>query len=102
MHYSRERKHGSTNKLTGNRVVHEGDVFDRLTAVRECESLRPKKWLCLCICGNEATVFGDNLLRGHTTSCGCRRIEATTRHGQSSTKEYRAWVAMRTRCTLPS
>lgn len=32
-----------------------------------------KKWLCICDCGRETTVFGDNLRKGHTTSCGCAR-----------------------------
>jgi hypothetical protein len=102
MHYKRKRRRGSTDSPTRKHaVVREGDVFDRLTVVR-CASLRPQKWLCRCICGNEATVFGCNLQSGHTTSCGCRMIELATRHGRSETKEYRAWIAMRTRCTLPN
>lgn len=29
------------------------------------------KWLCRCECGNTVSVFGSNLTRLHTTSCGC-------------------------------
>ena len=32
------------------------------------------RYLCQCNCGNECVVFADNLKRGHTTSCGCKRM----------------------------
>lgn len=31
------------------------------------------KFLCRCDCGNETIVFGSNLKRGNTKSCGCQR-----------------------------
>jgi len=30
-------------------------------------------WRCRCKCGKEAVVRQDNLLQGHTKSCGCRQ-----------------------------
>ena len=33
------------------------------------------RWLCKCKCGNEKIVYGTNLRRGLTTSCGCFRKE---------------------------
>lgn len=33
---------------------------------------RASCWLCKCECGNEIIVCGNNLVRGHTTSCGCK------------------------------
>lgn len=47
--------------------------FGKLTAV---EWLRGGKWKCICDCGNETIVDTRNLLKGHTTSCGCNRYES--------------------------
>lgn len=30
-------------------------------------------WRCRCKCGNETSVRQDNLVQGHTKSCGCRQ-----------------------------
>ena len=32
-------------------------------------------WHCKCDCGNECDVYANNLTRGHTQSCGCKRKE---------------------------
>lgn len=67
-------------------------------------------WLCQCDCGSSLrAVCGNNLRRGTTTSCGCRRHESLAqivlRHGESiktrKTKEYRAWIGIKNRCTNP-
>src|ERR1700690_1174397 len=61
-------------------------------------------WLCLCECGNLKLVRAGNL-RHNTKSCGCLNAELrkgnqrNRQHGQRNTTEYRAWVAMRSRCT---
>ena len=31
------------------------------------------RWFCLCDCGVNTVVSGDNLRSGHTRSCGCIR-----------------------------
>lgn len=36
---------------------------------------RKIQWVCICDCGKEVTVVGDNLSSGNTTSCGCDRLE---------------------------
>lgn len=54
-----------------------GMQFGKLT-VKEFDCYtknRHAKWKCLCDCGNECVVFASNLKRGHTTSCGCNKVE---------------------------
>ena len=68
-------------------------------------------WVCQCDCKVETrvVVHGHKLRSGHTTSCGCRKtINRTQRvhttHGDTvggETKEYRAWISMKNRCTNP-
>ena len=36
-------------------------------------------WHCKCDCGNEIDVMALNLTRGHTTSCGCARLDGRKR-----------------------
>lgn len=53
--------------LTGRR-------FGKLTVKRYVGN---KKWLCMCDCGHETVALSSNLKRGHTTSCGCARANAS-------------------------
>lgn len=61
-------------------------------------------WRCICDCGKETYVTGDNLRRGNTKSCGCMvGFQTGTENpnysgGHSSTQLYRVWVAIKTRC----
>lgn len=67
---------------------------------------RRYKWLCKCDCGEEKVVFGINLTRGLSQSCGCLNrenlLKALTKHGQAKAKnqssEYAAWCEMKQRC----
>lgn len=85
--------------------------FGRLTVLGRSPS-SPKgrsRWSCECECGVKTEVAGYSLTGGHTRSCGCLCAEtlrrAATTHGGSAgrarTKEYRAWVQMRRRCSDP-
>lgn len=83
--------------LTGNR-------YGKLVA-QERMGLSPNAgyfWKCLCDCGNTTKVTIGNLNSGHTLSCGCFKVETTskikTTHGMCKTKEYKSWVKMRERC----
>ena len=62
-------------------------------------------WVCRCRCGNEVVVWGPQLRRGVTKSCGCRKAEVArqraTTHGASKTPMYAVWCAMHQRCTNP-
>jgi hypothetical protein len=83
-----------------------GQKFGRLTV----ENLNPvrtlsgsTRWNCICDCENKVTVIGSHLISGHTTSCGCFKIELSvkkcTTHGMSNTSEYNIYNLMIRRCT---
>lgn len=66
-------------------------------------------WNSLCNCGNTCKVKSRHLLGGNTKSCGCLNTEVrismrknAATHNKSKTKEYRAWVAIKDRCTNPN
>lgn len=60
---------------------------------------------CICDCGNFVAVISSNLVNGNTRSCGCLKIEITskakTTHGKSKTLGYYTWGTMIARCTNP-
>ena len=71
------------------------------------------QWLCICECGREKIVSVNDLRQGKVQSCGCLRKEQAacraaaaaqargaqmTVHGQSKTRLYAIWKAMRQRC----
>lgn len=60
---------------------------------------------CVCDCGKECAVALGNLKNGHTQSCGCHnskvRVERSTTHGMTRTKEYKSYQKMMDRCYNP-
>ena len=55
------------NDLTGRK-------FGALTVKERAPSKSGKtRWLCECECGKHCIVFAANLIREHTTSCGCKK-----------------------------
>lgn len=67
-------------------------------------------WNCICECGKETIASGSHLRRGAsggraTRSCGCLVADTNSavnrRHGMDNSPTYRAWHAMKTRCTNP-
>ena len=72
------------------------------------------RWRCVCSCGAEKIVGGDNLTRGLSRSCGCLTRELTGQrsvtHGHAPSPsiskkvspEYRSWISMKTRCYNPA
>jgi hypothetical protein len=85
------------------RIPLEGQSFGRLLALVRVGNIgRHTAYLCLCKCGNNATVRAASLRKGDTTSCGCARSErmrrAKTTHGKYGTPAYRSWRAMLARC----
>ena len=51
-----------------------GQKFGRLTA-QYVSNRRPRKWHCVCECGNEVDILTTCLTTGHTQSCGCYHID---------------------------
>lgn len=86
-----------------------GSVFGRLMVVKE---LRPytvpstgksmRRFLCRCECGKKTKPLMSSLRSGHTTSCGCFRIEqvvkSITTHGLYNHPLYKVHSHMLERC----
>lgn len=82
-----------------------GKKYHKLTIV---EVLDKRMTKCVCDCGNETTIYLNNLVRVHsnTTSCGCvhRSVmkNANVTHGQTKTITYKSWGMMKARCYIQS
>lgn len=90
--------------------------IERYGRLQTVASAPPNKFgqaqvVCDCDCGNRVTVDRSRMRRGRCSSCGCLRREAghqrvmtvlKPKHGLHSTVEYRAWSAMKGRCTNPN
>ena len=71
------KKEGASKRLLKNLI---GQRFGRLIVIdRSKSSSIQAKWLCKCDCGNETIVFGANLRKGTTISCGCYISELRTK-----------------------
>lgn len=70
-------KKESDRKPKGNVKDEIGNKYGHLTVIKREGSDKngQAKWVCRCDCGNsnDIIVLGNNLRRGHTTSCGCDR-----------------------------
>ena len=79
-----------------------GSRFERLLVAGRAGSYRRNAtWYCLCDCGAETIVMGQNLRNGSTSSCGCLAKQLTRersltqiKHGHArrgkKTSEYKA------------
>ena len=56
-------------------------------------------WNCICECGVEDVIRGENLKSGATQSCGCLVMDTSKKHGMFDTKIYKIWNSMIQRCT---
>lgn len=82
-----------------------GKKFGRLTVIgRSPENAANgrSRWYCVCECGNESTVIGQNLRTGNTTSCGCLARRNARTHGCVGTYQYKTWEGIKSRCYNPS
>lgn len=86
-----------------------GRRFGRLT-VEQLDTFRKKTnrryWLCRCDCGRVTSANTTDLKSGKCKSCGCLKAEwlknHATLHGESRTKLYGVWNAMKARCYNPN
>ena len=87
-----------------------GKRFGRwLVQARAPKTARGTYWQCLCDCGEIRVVFGPDLKRGRSQSCGCFAAElnrAPRIHGEGRdgkrTPEYNSWRCMNQRCNNPN
>lgn len=79
--------------------------FGRWLVLSQATTGRTAKWNCICDCGVKRAVWGVDLRRGRSLSCGCynreRIINANTTHGAATTRLGRIWTAMKRRCNNP-
>ena len=80
-----------------------GRRFGRLVVL----TLAPRRrgriyWRCRCDCGTPIVASRHVLRSGHTISCGCRKtIHGHARRTETS-RTYRTWSAMLSRCNNPT
>jgi hypothetical protein len=55
-------------------------------------------WKCICDCGTERLVSTEDLMSGHSKSCGCSIGIPRGSHGLSYDKLYKTWSGMVQRC----
>lgn len=80
-----------------------GLTFGRLKVLIKVDTdKRDSYWNCLCECGNETIVCGQNLKRNRTTSCGCYRKEVSknnnAKHNKVSSHLYKISTHILDRC----
>lgn len=86
-----------------NLIDLRGKRFGRLVVL---EYVGDSRWKCKCDCGMIVYPSSGNLRKGDIRSCGCLRREEASKahrtHGESKTRLYRIWKAMRKRCNNPN
>ncbi len=92
-----------------NAIDLEGKRFGRLVVMKRSRAVGKNiqwKWTCQCDCGRTVELYGNNVRRGLSKSCGCLRRELTAAkrrtHGASRTVEHTTWCQMIGRCANPS
>ena len=85
-----------------------GKKFNKLTVIEPVHVItcggKSKQWYwrVKCDCGNEKVMCPNEIITGHSVSCGCYHksgtIKPTLRHGESHTKLHNVWCGMNNRC----
>lgn len=79
-----------------------GERYGKLTVVDVVFGSGKPKFGCICECGKNYVGSAADISNGHTSSCGCLKVETTilrnTSHNLSRTSEYVVWQAVKSRC----
>lgn len=81
-----------------------GKVFGTLTVIKQSGNTKGggAVWLCRCECGETTNSAGGDLRFGKSKCCAKCQLKklhnSTRKHGQSNTRLYKIWRAMKTRC----
>lgn len=85
-----------------------GNKYNRLKVIsyHHSDSRNQSYYLCKCDCGNEKIIRRSHLVSGKIKSCGCYKLEVSSRsgevksykHGKSRTRLYKVFRDMKTRC----
>lgn len=85
----------SCGKCHANREDLTDNIYGKLTVIgpdlnyiASAQNGWKTKWLCQCECGNITSVFRDNLIRLHTTSCGCISNSIGEKNIENLLKQY--------------
>lgn len=83
-----------------------GKTFGRWTVSKLSHQVgKVLYWSCVCECGTERAVFGADLKRGGSKSCGCLMRELrsvrSTKHGMAHHPAYTSWQGADQRCNNP-
>ena len=93
---------GSRNKIKA------GDSFNGIVFIKDIATVKRsgnmrRIALFRCHCGREKAFLVNDIIRGHTKSCGCFRTKSNTKHGHSVggniSSEYSCWRNIIRRCT---
>lgn len=89
--------------IKGPNIDLTGMKLERLTAIRH---IGMGRWEWQCECGKIVVTAKNQILSGHTKSCGCLNREllakAHTKTGLAGTPIYTIWMAMHDRCRNPN
>lgn len=103
---SQDLKSGHTTTCGCGRTIDlSGQRFGRLTALYSTSGPSGRLWYCKCDCGKmkEKPLSSYELKNGKRNHCGCIKQEnGMHKHGQSDTKLYKVWSAMKHRCDNPN
>lgn len=76
-----------------------GQRFGELFVIGEAPSKKGfAMWKCKCDCGNTIVARANSLMTGNTTTCGCGRIRAITKHNKTGTRLFNIWRNIKERC----